>query len=226
MELNVLYFAHVRARVGVASERLCCPADVRTAGDVMGLLVQRYPSLEALVPSLRIAMDGAFVSVDEPIHDGAEFVLIPPVSGGSAPHSLAELTEAPIDSAQVQRLSDHVSDPGYGAIVSFTGMVRDHARGRAVTHLDYEAYGPMATRVLRAILEEVEAACPGVRCAVIHRTGQLVVGDVAVCVVAASAHRGPAFEACRLLLDRLKEDVPIWKRECGPDGESWVSDRP
>jgi molybdopterin synthase catalytic subunit len=94
--------------------------------------------------------------------------------------------------------------------------------GRAVTKLEYEAYGTMATSEIERIIAEIERELEGVRVAVHHRTGELAVGDVAVLCAASAPHRGAAFRACRLAIDRVKERVPIWKREHGPSGPYWV----
>ena len=225
MRLNVLYFAHVRAVVGRADDTLEL-ADGATVQDAVAALVARYPALEPLLPSTRVALDGAFVGGGAPLRDGAELVLIPPVAGGAGP-PLVDLTAAPLDAARVRALEEAVGANAFGAVVTFQGVVRDHARGHAVERLKYEAYERMARTQLHAIVREVEEAYAGaVRAAVHHRVGLLDVGEVAVVVVTASAHRGEAFDACRRIIDRLKEDVPIWKREEGPDGAQWVSDHP
>lgn len=234
MYLNVLYFAHVRERVGRSEERLEVP-DGATVADAVALLIVRYPALEALMAVVRVAVDGEFAALDAPLHDGAELVLIPPVAGGAGtgpagpgdPGTVAvDLTAEPLDAARHEALTQFVSGPTHGGVVTFVGAVRDHARGRAVVRLEYEAYGTMARRQLERLVAEVEAAIPGTICAVHHRVGVLEIGDVAVIVAAGSAHRGEAFTACRMLIDRLKQDVPIWKREVGPDGAEWVSERP
>jgi molybdopterin synthase catalytic subunit len=111
---------------------------------------------------------------------------------------------------------------GAGGIATFIGMVRDASDGRAVSRLDYSAYDSMAKREMIKIAEEIESEIEGVRVSVIHRVGTLVVGDIAVVCAASAPHRGEAFEACRLLIDRIKSRVPIWKREWGPDGAAWV----
>jgi molybdopterin synthase catalytic subunit len=100
--------------------------------------------------------------------------------------------------------------------------VRDRSEGRPVTKLEYEAYAPMAGAEMRRIAEEIEREIEGVRLAVLHRTGALAVGDVAVVCAASAPHRGEAFAACRALIDRVKERAPIWKREHGPEGAYWV----
>lgn len=115
-----------------------------------------------------------------------------------------------------------VAHPGAGAVDLFLGVVRSQNLGRTVTQLEYEAYDTMALREMERICTEVERDWPSVRVAVAHRTGMLVVGDVAVVCAASAPHRAEAFEACRALIDRIKAHVPIWKREFGPDGAAWV----
>jgi len=116
----------------------------------------------------------------------------------------------------------HVKHAGAGAVCVFLGMVRDHDDGRAVSKLEYEAYPAMALAEMKRIAEELTAETPGVRLAVLHRTGSLGVGDAAVVCAASAPHRGEAYAACRGLIDRVKARVPIWKREHGPDGAWWV----
>lgn len=115
-----------------------------------------------------------------------------------------------------------VSRPGAGGIATFLGVVRDQSDGRAVTRLDYSAYESMAKREMEKIADEIEHEIEGVRVAAIHRVGSLIVGDAAIVCAASAPHRGEAFRACRLLIDRIKERVPVWKREYGPDGAAWV----
>jgi len=115
-----------------------------------------------------------------------------------------------------------VTHPGAGGIAVFLGVVRDTNEGRSVSRLEYEAYGSMAAAEMDRIRVEIESEIAGVRLAALHRVGSLDVGDVAVVCVASAPHRGEAFRACRLMIDRLKERVPIWKREHGPDGPYWV----
>jgi molybdopterin synthase catalytic subunit len=115
-----------------------------------------------------------------------------------------------------------VSHAGAGAVATFVGAVRDENEGHPVTLLEYEAYDSMARAEMSRIVAEIEAELPGVRAAVHHRLGSLGVGDIAVVCAASAPHRGEAFRACRLLIDRVKARVPIWKREHGPDGPYWV----
>jgi molybdopterin synthase catalytic subunit len=122
----------------------------------------------------------------------------------------------------LDRVVSAVSHAGAGAVVTFVGTVRDVNDGRAVTLLEYEAYESMARAEMSRIKSEIESEIAGVRLAVHHRVGALAVGDAAVVCAASAPHRGEAFRACRLLIDRVKQRVPIWKREHGPDGPYWV----
>lgn len=115
-----------------------------------------------------------------------------------------------------------VAHPGAGAVATFSGVVRDHAEGRAVTLLEYEAYPSMAEREMERISSSIEAEIPETRVAVLHRVGALSVGELAVVCAASAPHRGEAFDACHRCIDRIKASVPIWKREHGPDGPYWV----
>lgn len=115
-----------------------------------------------------------------------------------------------------------VRRPGAGGLAVFVGVVRDENAGRAVTRLEYSAYAAMAKREMATIAAEIETEIPGVRVAARHRVGSLEIGDAAVVCAASAPHRGEAFRACRLLIDRIKARVPIWKREIGPDGAAWV----
>lgn len=115
-----------------------------------------------------------------------------------------------------------VRGPRAGAIASFVGLVRDRTLDRAVLDLEYEAFGPMALQQLEAIAGECESGWPGARVAIHHRVGLLGIGDIAVVIAAAAPHRAEAFAACRHAIERLKEDVAIWKRERFEDGAEWV----
>jgi molybdopterin synthase catalytic subunit len=116
-----------------------------------------------------------------------------------------------------------VSHPGAGGVAIFLGTVRDANEGHRVTKLEYEAYAAMARAEMNRIRGEIEAEIPGVCAAALHRIGDLAVGDIAVVCAASAPHRGEAFRACRLLIDRIKERVPIWKREHGPEGPHWIA---
>ncbi|HYL07049.1 MAG TPA: molybdenum cofactor biosynthesis protein MoaE [Candidatus Udaeobacter sp.] len=130
-----------------------------------------------------------------------------------------DVVTGPID---VRELEAVVSHPGAGAICTFTGIVRDNSRGQSVTHLDYEAYAEMAVPQMRKIGEEIKERWPEARVAMAHRTGHLEIGEASVVIAVSCPHRAEAFEACRWGIDRLKESVPIWKKEHAADGSFWI----
>lgn len=132
---------------------------------------------------------------------------------------MSYLTDDPIDP---HALVERVMRRSDGAYVLFEGVVRNHHDGKAVKSIFYDAYRPMAEKEMDTIVREIAARYPDVALAVIHRLGQLVVGDSSIAIVASSPHRAEAFEACRMMIDRIKETVPIWKKERGPNGEEWV----
>ena len=140
----------------------------------------------------------------------------------TAPPAPAARARVTAEELSLDALVSAVAHAGAGAIVTFLGTVRDTNEGRPVTKLEYEAYESMAAAEIGRIVGEIEQEIAGSRVGVHHRTGALAIGDVAVICVAGAPHRGEAFRACRLAIDRVKERVPIWKREHGPEGPYWI----
>ncbi|MEX1138535.1 MAG: molybdenum cofactor biosynthesis protein MoaE [Bacteroidota bacterium] len=133
------------------------------------------------------------------------------------------LTSNPID---VQTVLKSVATPGSGGIDIFIGTTRDHSGGRAVTSLEYEAYEPMALREMERIERQARKKWPLEKVAIVHRLGSVPIGEASVVIAVSSAHRKQAFEACRFVIDALKKEVPIWKREHFADGtEEWSGQR-
>ena len=132
---------------------------------------------------------------------------------------MSYLTDDPIDP---RALVNRVMRRSDGAYVLFEGVVRNHHEGKAVESIFYDAYRPMAEKEIELIVRDIESRYPDVALAVVHRLGHLFVGDSSIAIVASSPHRREAFEACRMMIDRIKETVPIWKKERGPGGEEWV----
>jgi molybdopterin synthase catalytic subunit len=129
------------------------------------------------------------------------------------------VTSEPLESDALAALVDAKGD---GAVVTFAGLVRDHNQGRHVQFLEYEAYEPLAVRALQRIVDEARELWPGARIAVHHRLGRLEIGEASIVIAAASAHRRDAFAACRYTIERVKQIVPIWKREHFDGGEVWL----
>lgn len=220
MRVRVLYFAVVRERLRRDEDELELPAGA-TVADLLDELSARHPPIAALRLHLQVARNLEAVRGTQALSDGDEVALIPPVSGGSgspARSPLCAVRDAPLDLHEVIRAVTH---EGAGGIVTFTGIVRRQSRGHLVDHLEYEAYQAMAEAKLDEIARSLEER-HGARMAIVHRVGRLVVGDVAVVIAASAPHRAEAFAACRDAIERLKVEVPIWKKEVGDDGEEWI----
>lgn len=129
------------------------------------------------------------------------------------------LTDDPIDTSSLEK---RVVRPSDGACVVFEGIVRNHHDGRTVQSIFYEAYRPMAEKEFDSVVRKVKEEHPEVSIAVLHRLGQLEVGEVSIAIVCSSPHRADAYAASRTAIDRIKQTVPIWKKERGPGGEEWV----
>ena len=136
------------------------------------------------------------------------------------------LFEVTADELDPGRVVEHVRRDDAGAIALFYGVVRDHNRGRKVMRLEYDAYPEMATKVMQRIADEVKERFNVAETAIQHRTGRLEIGETSLLVAVSSAHRKEAFEACHALVDRLKEEVPIWKKEVFEGGEEWIEGDP
>lgn len=217
MKVHVLYFAVFRERLGTPEENLELP-DGANVGAAVAALAGKHAAIAQLRGRFRVAVNQEFVEDGHPLRDGDELALIPPVAGGAACRHV-ELTDRMLS---LDRCINAVRGDGMGGIATFTGMVRLHSRGALIDHLEYEAYAPMALKVMTALCDEIEAEIPGTRVAVEHRVGHLQIGDIAVVIAAAAPHRAEAFAACRAMIDRLKDRVPIWKKEISVDGAEWV----
>lgn len=223
MKIRLFAFASAGDALGTSEMDLDLPPGSRVA-DLRDRLDRDHPGLGPLWPRLAVAVDGRVVSGDEPLTEGAEVALLPPVSGGTGEPLRAALTDGPIDA---DRVTAAVSGPGRGAVVVFLGTVRDHHAGRRVEKLTYSAYRSMAVEGLRRIVAELEAAHPALRAAIVHRLGEVPVGEASVVIAVGSPHRAAAYEASRTVLERLKTEIPIWKREHYADGEAaWREEEP
>ena len=217
MQVRLRYFAMIRETLG-RSEETRAVAVGTTAGEIFAALAEEEPRLGPLMGATLLMVNREYVPPEHPLADGDEVALIPPVSGGEAPARFI-VTDEPLDARAVEAL---VAGPSAGAVVTFTGTVRDHARGRAVVTLDYEAYVPAAERMLARIGAEIGERWGIERVAIAHRTGLLRPGEASVVIAVASPHRAEAFAACRHAIERIKEIVPIWKKEHYADGAVWV----
>jgi MoaE-MoaD fusion protein len=215
MQVTVRYFASIREVIGQRSEVREVP-EATTAGELLEQIVRDHPAIDGLRRASRIMLNQEYAESDDLLSDGDEFALIPPVSGGSDDF---HVIDRPID---VQALANLVASPSAGAVATFAGSVRDHARGRGVLVLEYEAYEEAAEKVLAQIGAEIRERWDIEGVAITHRIGRLSIGEVSVGIAVSSAHRAEAFNACRHAIERIKQIVPIWKKEFYVDGETWI----
>jgi len=218
VRLSIRFFGTLRETMGKDLRDFEVP-DSCTVEQLRPRISAAAPALAELGDRVAVAVNFEIAADDQVLREGDEIALLPPVSGGSGTCSLA--AEPLVEADVVAR----VAGPDAGGVVTFVGTVRNHARGQDIDHLEYEAYPEMALREMERIVEAAGKQWPGTRVAIAHRTGRLEIGEAAVVIVAASAHRAEAFLACRFSIDTLKETVPIWKKEVTPEGEYWVDDR-
>lgn len=221
MNVIVRYFAGHRDITG-RTEEIVALAPGATVGALWELLAARYPRLAGYRGRLLYAVNQEFATTETALADGDEVAFIPPVSGGSEPGEPPPflVTDAPLDPAPLVKL---VQAPDMGAVVTFSGVVRNNFGGRATARLEYEAYQKMAVAVLAQIADEARGRWELGRVAVHHRVGTLEIGETAVLVVVAAPHRRAAFEAAAWIMDTIKEKAPIWKKEIWADGGAeWV----
>jgi len=220
MTVRVEYFAAARELAGCASEALSLSESALTARELLAALGARHPALAPVVARMRLAINGEVAEEGAQVADGDALAVLPPVAGGSDGLPCG-LRSEPLSVDEILRA---LQRDDVGGIALFVGTVRDHAGDTRVQRLDYEAHPSMAERELRRIVDELRAEYPGVRVAAVHRVGELAIGELAVVVGAAAAHRAEAFEVCRAVIERIKARVPIWKKEWALDGSgSWVN---
>lgn len=215
MRVTVRYFAVVRELLGREWEEREVPEGT-TVEQLLATLASESPSLARLRRSMMVMVNRRYAKAEHQLSEGDEVALIPPVSGGSEPFRVGP---EPLDAQAVERL---VSDPRAGAIVTFVGTVRDHARGKRVRYLEYEAYPEAAVDVFVEIAAEMQQQWNILKVAIVHRTGRVEIGEASVVIAVSSAHRAEAFEACRYAIEQLKVRAPIWKKEVYEDGEVWI----
>jgi len=212
--VTVLYFAACRERAGCDEEQLALEG--LTVDEALARVVELHPRLGEIRAHVRVAIDQRFVDGDARVSAGAELALIPPVAGG-APR--ARVVDMPL---VVDEVFEAVRSRAAGAVVTMVGTVRDVNEGEGVTGLRYEAYVAMAERVMDEIVDACTKDVGGVDARVVHRVGDLHIGDIAVVVAVSAPHRREAFAICQEIIDRLKKDAPIWKHETRASGKVWV----
>lgn len=227
-QLEIKLFATLKDRAGqsVITVILPNPADVKSLLEVTG---QTYPELSPAIPTALVAVNKVYAAPETTINPGDEVALFPPVSGGLSERqtypTFFSITSGDIE---LDKLFELLTEPDVGAIVTFNGFVRGETQREGLPtetlHLEYEAYEQMAHSKMAQIAEEIWERYPMVKgIAIIQRIGRLEIGQPTTLVACAAAHRDQgAFEAARYGIDRLKEIVPIWKKEVGVDRSLWI----
>jgi MoaE-MoaD fusion protein len=206
MPVTVRLFAGLRERAGWSRREL----------DGLERVADVWPALELGEEpgGLLYAVNREYAEPERELRDGDEVALIPPVSGGTF-----RVTEEPLslDAAVAE-----VADERAGGIATFTGTVRRHSRGREVLYLEYEAYAEMAEDVMSQLAAELDETHDLCAIAIHHRVGRVEIGEPSVVIAVSAPHRQDALAACREAIDRLKETVPLWKKEVYEGGEEWL----
>lgn len=224
MRIRVKLFATLRDRLGANQTEVDLP-DEATVSVLLDRLTVAQPKLAPSLPTCLVAVNQEFAFGSTPIRAGDEVALFPPVSGGATFPEIFRVTDGAID---LNELVAAVTLPSTGAVCTFTGTVRGVSAGAGrdheTTQLHYEAYTPMAEAKLQQVAGEIRARWPDVQgIALVQRIGHLKVGEFTVLIAVSAGHRDQGvFEAARYGIDRLKEIVPVWKKEIGPQGEQWV----
>ncbi len=230
MHVTVLFFGVLKDLIGRSQETLELAPGARLE-TVFQHYASEYPRLQQMADSIALARNQEFAGPETALRDGDEVALMPPVSGGSGavPAWLASsgdedgcfcaLTRNPIDT---RSLVEKLLRAGDGAVLVFEGVVRDNTKGRKTLFLDYECYAPMALKTMEDLGRDIVSRHRIHRIGIIHRVGRLQFSETSVAIAIVSAHRQAAYEASLEAINRLKQRVPIWKKEYFEDGEVWV----
>lgn len=217
MACRIRFFAGVAEATGHREYTVELPAGT-TIGDLADKLQREFPQASDLLAKSFFSVNQEYVDATAVVSDGDEIAIIPPVSGGSGDDFRFAVTTEPLSAdAVIQK----VSNPYAGAILTFVGTVREFTQGQRTVHLEYEAYPEMAVKKMAEIAAEIEEKWPGTEVAMIHRIGKLEIEEASVIIAVATPHRAASFEAGRYAIERLKQIVPIWKKEIWEDGAEW-----
>jgi molybdopterin converting factor subunit 1 len=223
MNIQIRFFAYLKDKTNLGQVVLEINPGTKVS-DLKQILKNKYPDLETSLDNVITSINRNFAGEDEVIPDQAEVAFFPPVSGGSHTNDFVELTEEEI---QVHSVIDQMAQVTTGGISFFTGIVRGKTvRGKSIEtrQLYYEAYPEMAVEKMLQIVKEIKSQWAEIeQVTIIQRTGKLNPGEISVLIACSASHRDEGiFEAVRYGIDRLKEIVPVWKKEVTIDGEEWV----
>ncbi len=224
MRVRVLFFGRLKDIVGKSEEDAELSEGARVE-DLFARYGRSFPELAKFRPSVVASVNQEFSEWRATLASGDEVAFLPPVSGGAIPAGTKveeDLFALVRERIATPEIVEQLKAPNDGAVVVFEGIVRNHSGGRPTLYLEYEAYDAMALAKMREIGAQMREKFAIRRFAMIHRLGHLEIGETSVLIVVCSAHRAPAFEACRFGIDTLKRTVPIWKKEFFRDGAVWA----
>ena len=225
-EINVLFFAVLHERAGTRGVGVVATGGM-TVDDAVLAARKASPRDPEPGTTVMLALNGEYVKGDQSVKAGDEIALIPPVSGGSGDIKTdSDWVFVTPDKLDPAPLTEFVITGVDGAVVTFLGVTRDHNEGRKVEYLDYEAYQPMAENKIAELIAEMREKWELGKISIAHRTGRVDIGETSMVVAVGSAHRRPAFESALYFVDRLKEVVPIWKKEHFEGGDVWIGETP
>ncbi len=219
IQVQLRAFAMIRQVLGTGSLSLRIPAGT-TVTQLLQTICEDHPTLSARLDHIVVTVNQKYVDRAQILKHGDEVAIFPPVSGGSSETYVAISS----DTIDVSALIEYVTEPGAGAVVTFAGVVRDNNLGRQVDYLEYEAYSEMAEAKLLQVIGEAREKWPKIRrVAAVHRVGHLRLGETAALIAVGAPHRDDgAFQAARYAIGRIKEIVPIWKKEGWSEGAEWL----
>ncbi|MGN7167211.1 molybdopterin converting factor subunit 1 [Paenibacillus cellulositrophicus] len=226
MQLDIRLFAGLAERLQTSVLSLSVEGESITADGLKQKLTELYPEAAAQISVSFVAVNQNYAPGDALITEGDEVALIPPVSGGDGSSSVQEasadglycITDQPLS---VDEVTSKVLDDNHGATLSFVGTTREMTGEQRTVHLEYDAYIPMALAQLELIGREISERWPGTRCAISHRIGTVDVKEISVIIAVSTGHREACYEASRYAIEKLKQSVPIWKKEIWEDGSEW-----
>jgi molybdopterin converting factor subunit 1 len=219
MRVNIVFFARLRREMGM--ERLLL--EVAEATDVRAVATALEQQHGVSLKGCMVAVNETYATPEQVLHDGDEVAFLPPVAGGSdAGEDLGTLCEVTASPLLLQTADAFLVQPAYGAQAYFVGTVRSPNKGKRVEFIEYEGFAPLAHKVMLGAAKAAREQHGTLRVFIQHRVGRLLPGEASILIGVASPHRRAALEACDFIIEFLKVQVPVWKREVDEDGEHWV----
>lgn len=222
---SIKLFAGLPERLGTSALNLQSETEQMSVAELKAAISADYPDHTALIQISFIARNHAYAAEDAILRVSDELALLPPVSGGEEQtQPVAKTQERYIITSEIIRADDVLASvivPEHGAAIAFVGTTREWTHGQRTVRLEYEAYAPMAVATMRQIGEEIAERWQGALCAISHRIGVVGLAETSVVIAISSPHRDSCYEASRYAIERLKQIVPIWKKEIWEDGSEW-----